>query len=207
MDSDQGAALGRRVASALAGRLAAVMARLERRLSPPPAPPQAVGRILVLCEGNLCRSPFAEELLRARLEPRGLVIESAGLSARRGSPAPPLALAAAAQHGISLEAHRSRPLTAAMVEAADWILVMDLDQRRRLLAAHRQAAGKVELLARYDPDRRASPEIVDPMFGGAELFGRVYARIEAAVDGLADVLAAGGRGGAGAPRRAEASRR
>jgi protein-tyrosine phosphatase len=190
MTSERDVDLGRRAVLGLASRWAAVVARIERRLAPPAVPPPAVSRILVLCEGNLCRSPFAEELLRARLKPnRGFTIESAGLRAAHGSPAPPLAQAAAARHGISLADHRSRPLTAALVESADWILVMDLDQRRRLIAAHRQSAGKVELLARYDPDRRASIEITDPMFGGDDLFVRVYARIEAAVEGLAAALA------------------
>jgi protein-tyrosine phosphatase len=203
MASGEAAAFGRRVASAVMGRWAAAMARLEHRLGPLPAFPRPVHRILVLCEGNLCRSPFAEELLRSRLVSSRIQVESAGLRAASGSPSPPLAVAAAAERGISLKGHRSRPLTAAMVDGADWILVMDLDHRRRLLAAHRQAAGKVELLARYDPDRSASPEIVDPMFGGADLYGRVYARIEAAVDGLADALSASG----GLPRREVASRR
>lgn len=119
-----------------------------------------------------------------------MTIESAGLHAAHGDPAPPLALAAAEARGISLAAHRSRPLAADMIAAADLVLVMNLDQRRRVLAAHPEAAGKVELLSGYDPERRASPEIPDPMFGGADLFERVYSRIEAAVEGLASALGA-----------------
>ncbi len=117
-----------------------------------------------------------------------MVVESAGLHAGLGDPAPEAARTAALAHGVSLDAHRSRPIVLAMVELADLIVVMDLGQKERLVTAFPRAARKVELLARFDPDRSASPQIPDPMFGNADLFLRVYGRIAAAVAGLVHVL-------------------
>ncbi len=153
----------------------------------------AARRVLVLCDGNICRSPFVEHLLRARLTAaadQAIVVESAGLRAALGHPAPPLARAAAARHGVDLSPHRSQPVTPALVAGADLILVMDLDQRARLIAAHPGVAEKVVLMARFDPERIASPEVPDPVFGDARTFDRVYARLIRATDLLATALTA-----------------
>jgi protein-tyrosine-phosphatase/predicted ATP-grasp superfamily ATP-dependent carboligase len=199
-------ALARRAAGAGVRLGERFVARAARLVTSPPR--RAASHILVLCDGNLCRSPFAEARLKARLADRCVTVESAGLRAALGHPAPPLARAAALRHGVNLDAHGSRPLERPMVECADLILVMDLDQRRRLLAQFPAAAGRVELLGRYDPARLASPEIPDPMFGDAGLFARVYGRIERAAGRLAGSLvlrpavnSISGPGLAGASRR------
>jgi protein-tyrosine phosphatase len=159
---------------------ARVAARVRHLGGTPPAPP-GVRRILVLCEGNLCRSPLAALLLARSLGGRGIVVESAGLRAAKGHPAPALAQEAAAELGISLAEHRSQPVDRAQAAAADWILVMDLDQRRRLLALAPEARGKVELFGRFLPERSASPEIADPMDRDLATFRRVYGQLATAV--------------------------
>ena len=165
--------------------------RASRLVAPAVVPPDAK-RILVLCDGNMCRSPFAALLLKAELERAGaghVVVESAGLHAGPADPAPPFAREAAAGLGVSLTAHRSQRVDQAMIAAADWILVMTLDQRRRLIALAPEARGRVELLGRFHPERMSSPEIPDPMTGDLAEFQRVYAQIAAAVRPLARVLA------------------
>jgi protein-tyrosine-phosphatase/predicted ATP-grasp superfamily ATP-dependent carboligase len=178
--------LGRRLVALTLRRAHQALFRLAH-LAPGPlaAPRCTTRRILVICDGNICRSPFAEILLAARLSDLGVVVESTGLRAALGHPAPPLARAAARDLGISIDDHRSRPIDGAMIAAADLILVMDLDQRRRLLAIDPAAAERVELLGRYDPSRFASPEIADPVFGDAAIFRRVYLRLAVAVERLA----------------------
>jgi protein-tyrosine-phosphatase len=86
---------------------------------------------------------------------------------------------------VSLADHRSRPVDRAQIAAADWILVMDLDQRRRLLAVAPEARAKVELFGRFIPDRGASPEILDPMDCDLATFRRVYGQLAIAVRHLA----------------------
>lgn len=197
--------LGTRALGRLAGAGAEARARLLHLRAGAPRR-LAARHILVLCDGNICRSPFVEHLLRARLAGaassagaagaassvgaagNSITVESAGLRAALGHPAPPLARAAAARHGVDLSPHRSQPVTAGLVARADLVLVMDLDQRARLVAAHPEAAAKVELMARFDPSRRAAPTIPDPVFGDALTFDRVYARLIRATERLAAAL-------------------
>src|SRR5205085_8557845 len=77
------------------------------------APGGGAMKVLFVCAGNLCRSPFAEGLARRLASERGLDIEfeSAGEIAYEGSPCTPDALAAARLHGVDLSAHRPRRLT------------------------------------------------------------------------------------------------
>ena len=70
--------------------------------------------MLFVCQGNICRSPFAEALLRARLGDRAIAIGSAGMMPQPGRPTPIFGLEAAAAHGIDLSAHRSIWLTRQM---------------------------------------------------------------------------------------------
>ena len=94
--------------------------------------------ILFVCTGNTCRSPLAEGIARQELERRGwqhVQVASAGIAARGGAEASEFAVSVAARHGIPLDAHRSQPLTPALVAWADLVLVMGaghLDSVRRL---------------------------------------------------------------------------
>jgi protein-tyrosine phosphatase len=153
-----------------------------RQLAGPPAVPRGVRRILVLCEGNLCRSPFAGQLLQSALGGRGVVVESAGLHAATGHPAPGTAQQVALERGVSLAEHRSQPVDRAMLMAADWILVMDVEQRRRAIAFAPEARGKIELIGRFAANQSVSPEIPDPMDQDQETFRSVYGRLAVAVE-------------------------
>ena len=85
--------------------------------------------LLVVCEGNHCRSPIAEALFRRELGARAAVA-SAGLAALLGEPAHAEAQAWASAHGLDLSAHRGRAFTPDAALAADLILVMDARQKR-----------------------------------------------------------------------------
>jgi protein-tyrosine-phosphatase len=81
-------------------------------------------KILFVCAGNICRSPFAEALARRLATERGLDVEfeSAGEIALDGDRCPRDAVAAARRHGIDLSTHRARRLRAEQKAAADEIV-------------------------------------------------------------------------------------
>jgi len=102
-------------------------------------------RILTVCTGNLCRSPYAEALLRARLDevrPGAFVVSSAGTDAPRGAPVDPGSAALLADRGVSSAGLVSRRLTAGLAGEADIVLVMAAQHAHvvvdELPAAHRR---------------------------------------------------------------------
>lgn len=98
--------------------------------------------ILVVCIGNICRSPMAERLMQDALG-NGYTVVSAGLGALVGQPADAHALALMAARGSSIEQHRARQLNAALVREHDLILVMTQRQKQELESLYPSARGRV----------------------------------------------------------------
>src|SRR5262245_59034382 len=93
----------------------------RRRFAGEPAlPPPPISRVLVICSGNICRSPFAAAALAQRVP--GLEVRSSGLAAGDAAPADPTAVRVAASLGFDLTQHRSRPLSPADLAEPDLVL-------------------------------------------------------------------------------------
>jgi len=134
--------------------------------------------ILVLCEGNLCRSPIAAGLLQSALGP-GFRVASAGLAAREGCPPDPEAVRLMAARGLDISGHSGRPVTPAMALAADLILVMDRRQQDWCTDLAPAARGRVFLLGHW---QRPGPEpIEDPHQRGPEAFRTAFEAISRCV--------------------------
>jgi protein-tyrosine phosphatase len=160
--------------------------------------------ILVICSGNLFRSPFAAAVLRRELARQGGVtvrVESAGFTVH-GRASPPQAVAAAARRGIDLREHRSQLAVAPLVRAADLIVVMEEGQRRSVCERFGRATRDVLLLGDFDPAPVMSRAIEDPVEQGLEVCDRAYARIERCVGDLARALRGAGAQHGGAGRHA-----
>jgi len=107
-------------------------------------------RVLVVCVGNICRSPMAEALLRARLGHRPRFdVSSAGVSALVGRPADESAVTLMKERGIDISAHRARQLTPQLTAAADLILVMEAGHERAVYGIAPQARGKVHRIGKF----------------------------------------------------------
>lgn len=133
-------------------------------------------KILIVCIGNICRSPTAEHLLASALEPSGILVSSAGLAALRGQPLEPTACQVLAEHGHVPQAHKARQLSAEAVSDADLILVMEQRHINGVLELAPEARGKVFLLGKWLHDL----EIDDPYRQGKPAFVHAYALIEQA---------------------------
>jgi protein-tyrosine-phosphatase len=167
--------------------------RRAERLRKDPAPIVAAlasaERVLVVCHGNIIRSPFAARLIEQLVQDRSraITIASAGLTAEPGRPSHSLAIETAAPLRIDLRDHAARRLTRYDVALADAIFVMDVDQRLAVRRLHPPAASKTFLLASLAADTPL--EVRDPIDGDASVFQTCYEHITRAVQPLVRVLA------------------
>jgi protein-tyrosine phosphatase len=150
-------------------------------------------RILFVCTGNICRSPTAEGLFRARIQALGLAgrfdADSAGTTGYHiGEPPSAPAIRIAAERGIDLSALRARRLERADFERFDLLLAMDRSHMRAMrMLAPSASRARLGLLLDYAPDERLS-EVPDPYYGEDEDYRRSFALIAAGIDGLVRAL-------------------
>ena len=132
--------------------------------------------ILVVCAGNICRSPTAEYVLKSKLAGKNIKVSSAGLTALEGKAADATAKQIAAPHGITMEEHQGRQLTSSLVAQNSVILVMEQRHLTDLCSRYPEARGKTFLLGKWLGDK----EIPDPYRKSLEAFEHVYALIDSA---------------------------
>ena len=134
-----------------------------------------MNRILLVCIGNICRSPMAQAVMARRLP--HYVIDSAGLDAMIAHPADPLAVDVTSDQGFPIIEHRAQQITNWMCNASDLILVMDRAQKAAVEQQFPQSRGKVFLLGHY-----LSAEIADPYGQDKKIFGSTLDLIVQSVD-------------------------
>lgn len=138
-------------------------------------------RILFVCTGNICRSPTAEGVLRARAAAggyEGLLVDSAGTQGYHvGSPPDPRSIEAAARRGYDLSGLRARRLRPADFDDFDLLLAMDRGHLRALRSGcPPESQTRLRLFLERD--------VPDPYYGGAEGFEEVLDLIESGCDRL-----------------------
>ncbi len=136
-------------------------------------------RILVLCTGNICRSPVAGAMLAAQLPHKH--IETAGLNALEGRGVEARARALAESAGLDVSAHEARQVTNEILQGADLVLVMSDGQRLAVGQLDPAALGKTMLLGRW-LDGGQGREIPDPYRKSQEAFQQVHNLLTAATD-------------------------
>ena len=109
-----------------------------------------VNNILLVCVGNICRSPMAEALLRHELgNPEGVKIHSAGLAALVDNPAQEDAQALMLELGLDISAHRARQLGPNLLREAELVLVMESEHKAGVAMIDLTARGKVHRLGEW----------------------------------------------------------
>ncbi|HZX78030.1 MAG TPA: low molecular weight protein-tyrosine-phosphatase [Lysobacter sp.] len=134
-------------------------------------------RLLIVCKGNICRSPMAEVLLRERLANTNLNIESAGLAAMRGAPIDPRAEASLQRHGLTAASHVGRQANKQMLQQSDLVLAMEQRQVAAVLALCPTLRGRVLMLSHWV----GGEDIEDPYGRRQEVFDAAFDRIDECV--------------------------
>ena len=122
-------------------------------------------KMLVVCTGNICRSPMAEGMLKNDLPDRfagQLTISSAGTHALHGNMAQPHAIEVMQGFGIDISRHRARQLSGAMIRYADLILVMEKFHLRLMKVRSMLSPAKVRMLTAYEVGTEPY-DVPDPM--------------------------------------------
>ncbi len=137
-----------------------------------------VSSVLVVCVGNICRSPVGERILARSLAERGsaIRISSAGIAAVVGHAADDDAKAVAAANGVSLDGHIARQFTHALGAENALILVMEAGHKREIVKSAPGLSGRIMLFDRWTGEKGIS----DPYRRSRQFHEEVFAQIDAA---------------------------
>ncbi len=143
-------------------------------------------RLLFVCTGNICRSPMGEFLARSYAEERGWDVEvrSASVMGLDGNRAHVNAVKVLNEIGIDLTPHRASPLTAELLDWADWVLVMELSHSRAARDMAPSRGDRILLLGSFC----GKLEIADPLGGWKRRFRKSREEIAVCVRNFMDRL-------------------
>lgn len=134
-------------------------------------------KILMVCLGNICRSPLAQGILESKVNPRKVFVDSAGTAAYHEGNAPDLrSINIAKKNGITIQDQRARQFTRDDFNSFSKIYVMDKNNYKNviLLAETFQEKAKVQLLLE---DQK---EVLDPFYGGEDGFNYCFQLLDEA---------------------------
>ena len=147
-------------------------------------------RVCFVCTGNICRSPMAESVFRARLAEAGLdglvEVDSAGTGGwHEGDAADPRTVSVLEEHGYD-GTHTARQFRPSWFARLDLVIALDVGHLKALrrLAPTPEDAAKVRLLRSYDPAAGDVLDVPDPYYGGPDGFEECLEMVEAASEGL-----------------------
>ena len=134
--------------------------------------------IVMVCTGNICRSPMAAGLLVHLLPPRlqsRVAVASAGTHALVGRPAEPHACKAMAEMDIDITAHRAQQVNPPLIREAALVLTMERDHQGTILLQSPASGPRLRLLGEYGTDP-SQTEVFDPYGQGLFVY-RACARL------------------------------
>lgn len=132
-------------------------------------------KILMVCLGNICRSPLAEGIMKTKV-PENFMVDSAGtISMHEGEHPDKRAIETAANHHIDISKQKSRPIRRADYETFDRIYCMDINVLEDVIskAKNEEEKQKISLFLKV-AENPNNTEVPDPYWGGMEDFEKVF---------------------------------
>ena len=144
-------------------------------------------KILMVCLGNICRSPLAEGILRSKISEKYTVASAGTISFHEGSPPDKRSTKTAQEHGVDISHQRANYFTEKHLEDFDKIFCMDLKNLKDVLskANSEEQKNKVSLImgeAGVSSDEKI--EVPDPYYGDMSDFEMVYQMLEQACEAI-----------------------
>ncbi len=147
-------------------------------------------KILMVCLGNICRSPLAEGILKSKVSPEEVYVDSAGTAGYHVGELPDKrSVAVAKKYGIDITDQRSRKFSVADFDNFDIIYAMDESNFHNIvsLARNDEDAEKVKLILQ-EVSENETLSVPDPYYGGDQGFENVYAMLDEACDIIASKI-------------------
>jgi len=148
-------------------------------------------KILMVCLGNICRSPLAEGIMRSKLS-EDFIVDSAGtIDMHQGSNPDKRSVKTAAKYGIDISKQCSRPITTEDLNYFDKIYCMDLNNLKNVisLAQNEEQRSKISLLMEAaDLNHASGDEVPDPYWSELDGFEKVYHQLDEACENIAQKL-------------------
>lgn len=141
--------------------------------------------ILILCIGNICRSPMAEAMLfeKCSLNLPAISVSSAGIQAMTNHPADPISRELMKERGLDISSHRARQVNAGILFSSDLILTMSAEQNTQIEALYPSIRGRVHRLGKW-----SAFDIPDPYRRPRQVFIQALHLIEQGIDEWCQIL-------------------
>ncbi|GGF73512.1 low molecular weight protein-tyrosine-phosphatase [Wenyingzhuangia marina] len=141
-------------------------------------------KVLMVCLGNICRSPLAEGILKSKIQNQNVIVDSAGTGAYHIGKLPdPRSIEVAKKHGIDITDQKARKISKADLDTFDFIFVMDESNYRNVLmmATNETQSAKISMIMKTIYPRE-DISVPDPYYGGDNGFEQVYQMLDEACD-------------------------
>ncbi len=148
-----------------------------------------ITKVLMVCLGNICRSPLAEGILKSKVKNTHVLVDSAGTAGYHiGNPPDSRSIAVAKKYGVDISKQTCRKFSVLDFERFDIIYAMDKTNYEDIvqLSKTKEQASKVHLL--LSEIDRSEKEVPDPYYGGKDGFERVFQMIETACEHIVKQL-------------------
>lgn len=146
-------------------------------------------KVLMVCLGNICRSPLAEGILKSKVDANAVLVDSSGTAGYHiGNPPDKRSIAVAQKHLLDISAQKCRQFSQNDFKEFDLIYAMDKNNFINILSLANTEKDKKKVRLLLDEVNLGINEVPDPYYGGVDGFEEVYQMINSACEAIAKKL-------------------